>query len=93
MDQKIMEYNINKEWFFLWMKVHWKHYIGSPHDKSEMIRMFEDEVCPTGRMEFTLPPEATLSGKEEAYSDFERVWFQTVDEGGPDYVFVHGYIG
>lgn len=36
------------------------------------------------------PDSATVSGEEEFYADFARVWYQKEEEDDYDYVFVHG---
>lgn len=86
----IVEHNVNAEHFFRWMEKHWKYYVGSNKGKQEMLSMFEDEVCPTSSDGFILPPSATVSGEEEFYADFARVWYQKEEEDDYDYVFVHG---
>lgn len=86
----IVEHNINAEHFFRWMEKHWKYYVGSNKGKQEMLSMFEDEVCDNGSDGFILPPSATVSGEEEFYADFARVWYQKEEEDDYDYVFVHG---
>lgn len=89
----IVEHNVNAEHFFRWLEKHWKYggwYVGSKKGKQEALSMFEYEVLPNDSDGFVLPAHATLSGKEEIYTDFARVWFQTEEEDDYDYVFVHG---
>ncbi|MCK9326851.1 MAG: hypothetical protein M0P69_15270 [Bacteroidales bacterium] len=86
----IAEHNINADHFFRWLEKHWKYYVGSRKGKQEALSMFEDEVCPNGSGWFVLSPGATVSGVEEIYDDFARVWYQLEEEDEYDYVFVHG---
>ena len=90
MTMTIVEHNINAEHFFRWLEKHWKYYVGSYRGKREALSMFEDEVCTNDSDGFVLPADATLSGKEEIYTDFARVWFQTEEDDEYDYIFVHG---